>query len=368
MRKTTSFRFIGLMLCLLAIRASSAQSLRAGFSIDEYRTLLSIDGQHGDSVYQSKIPQPIGYERLYLSPEVGLQNRWALWMNDNRTAVISLRGTVNNMTSWLANFHAAMVPAKGSIQIAEGRAFDYNLAEHPQAAIHVGWLIGIASLAETILPKLDSIYRAGTREAYITGHSQGGALSYLLTAFLLGRQRDGLLPSDMRFKTYCSAAPKPGNLFFAYDYEGRTQGGWAFNVVNAADWVPETPMSIQTLQDFNAVNPFVGAKSTIRRAKAPLRWALKHAFNRLDKPSRRTVKNYRKYLGKTAGKLVRKELPGYALPEFLPTNNYVRTGQFIILQPDKTYVDRFPDDPKQVFLHHMHEAYFFLLDRLVLQR
>lgn len=345
-----------------------AQSLQPGFNIDEYRTMLSIDGQHGDSLYQSKIPQPIGYERIYLSPEVGLQNRWALWINDNRTAVISLRGTVNNLTSWLANFHAAMIPAKGEIRIKHNSPFAYNLAEHPQAAIHVGWLIGIAALSETILPKLDSLYRSGTKEVYITGHSQGGALAYLLNAYFMGRQRDGLLPNDIRFKTFCSAAPKPGNLFFAYDYESRTQGGWAFNVVNGADWVPETPMSIQTLNDFNVVNPFIGAKQTIRRTKAPLRWALKHAFNRLDKPSRRTVRNYRKYLGKTAGKLVKKELPDYSMPAFLRTNHYARTGQFVVLQPDVTYYQRFPNDPKQVFRHHMHEAYFFLLEKLVLPK
>lgn len=368
MKTTRCCLGLWLICCSLASSTLSAQSLRPGFSIDEFRTLLSIDGQHGDSIYQSKIPQPIGFERLFLSPEVGLKNRWALWLNDNRTAVISLRGTVNNMTSWLANFHAGMVPAKGSIQIKEGRSFEYNLAEHPQAAIHVGWLIGIASLSETILPKLDSLYHAGTKDIFITGHSQGGALSYLMTAYLLGRQRDGLLPKDIRFKTYCSAAPKPGNLFFAYDYESRTQGGWAFNVVNAADWVPETPMSIQTLQDFNSNNPFVGAKATIRKAKAPLRWALKHAYNRLDKPSRRTVKNYRKYLGKTAGKMVRKELPGYAIPNFLSSNNYVRTGQYIVLQPETSYFSKFPDDPKEVFRHHMHEAYFFLLDQLVLPK
>lgn len=339
------------------------QPLRPGFDLAEYRTMLLIDGQFGDSVYRSKIPQPIGFEREYLSPVVGLENRWALWTNDNHQAVISLRGTVNNLTSWLANFHAALVPAKGTIQVETGKSFTYNLAELPQSAIHVGWLIGLASFSETLFPKLDSLYQAGTREVYIAGHSQGGALAYLVTACLLGRQRDGLLPKDLRFKTYCSAAPKPGNLFFAYDYESRTQGGWAINVVNAVDWVPETPMSIQTLQDFNPVNPFVSAQSTIRKTKIPVRWALKHAYNRLDKPSRRTVKNYRKYLGKMAGKMAKKQLPGYTPPPFVSSNNYVRTGQFVVLVPDAEYQRKFPDQKSNVFIHHMHEAYFDLLER-----
>jgi hypothetical protein len=61
---------------------------------------------------------------------------------------------------------------------------------------------------------------------------------------------------DIKFKTYCSAAPKPGNLYFSYDYEADNQIGWSFTVVNGADWVPELPVSIQSIGDFNKTNPF----------------------------------------------------------------------------------------------------------------
>ena len=53
--------------------------------------------------------------------------------------------------------------------------------------------------------------------------------------------------TSLNIKTYCSAAPKPGNLFYAYDFEHITEGGWAFNVVNSADWVPELPSTTQTV-------------------------------------------------------------------------------------------------------------------------
>ena len=105
----------------------------------------------------------------------------------------------------------------------------------------------------------------GKKEFFITGHSQGGALAYLLTAHLLIMQENGIIPSDVRFKTYCSAAPKPGNLYFAYYYEKMTQQGWAYNTVNALDWVPESPFSIQTVNDFNAINPFRDAKKAMKK-------------------------------------------------------------------------------------------------------
>ncbi|HPN72156.1 MAG TPA: hypothetical protein PLZ32_21680, partial [Saprospiraceae bacterium] len=77
------------------------------------------------------------------------------------------------------------------------------------------------------MPKIDSLYKTGTKEFLIMGHSQGGAIAYLMTSYLYNLQQLGQLPIDIKFKTYCSAAPKPGNLYYAYEYEAMTQGGWA---------------------------------------------------------------------------------------------------------------------------------------------
>jgi hypothetical protein len=68
-----------------------------------------------------------------------------------------------------------------------------------------------------------------------------------MNAQLKHYQTTGKIPKDIRFKTYCSAAPKPGNLYFSYDYEADNQIGWSFTVVNGADWVPELPVSIHPL-------------------------------------------------------------------------------------------------------------------------
>ncbi|MDQ4140484.1 MAG: hypothetical protein M3142_08150 [Bacteroidota bacterium] len=79
------------------------------------------------------------YSRAYGSPTVGLENRWELYINKTHTvAVISIRGTTRDPVSWLANFYAAMVPAKGTIQLSQNVPFNYQLAANPRAAVHAG--------------------------------------------------------------------------------------------------------------------------------------------------------------------------------------------------------------------------------------
>ncbi|HEY8398799.1 MAG TPA: lipase family protein, partial [Flavihumibacter sp.] len=231
-------------------------------------------------------------------------------------------------------------------------------------AVHVGWLLSTAYLSRDILPKLDSTYAAGTRNILIVGHSQGGAIGFLITAHLYSLQKSGRLPADIRFKTYCSAGPKPGNLYFAYDYEVMTYGGWAFNVVNSADWVPEVPLSIQTVQDFSPTNPFTNAKDVIRKLPFSRRVVLKYVYNKLSKPSIRAQRNYQKYLGKHTSKMVAKRLTEYQSPDFYNSNHYVRTGTTIVLKGDAAYYERWPDDGSNVFIHHYHVPYLYLLDLL----
>ncbi|AYA36048.1 lipase family protein [Hymenobacter oligotrophus] len=359
-----------LVCCLLALTgpATLAQRLQPGFDKAEYIELLRVSSrQAGDSVFYAGVAAPKQFRRVYRSPVVGLDNRWDLWSNGRGTVVVSLRGTTQNNTSWLENFYAAMLPAKGELRLSKERTFRYELAQHPQAAVHAGWLLGMASLADDIASKIDSCYRRGTQDVVVLGHSQGGAIAYLLTSHLRNLQSRGELPADVRLKTYCSAAPKPGNLHYAYEYEAQTygpNGGWGFNVVNAADWVPETPISIQTLTDFNPTNPFVGARGIIRKQSLPKRLALGYVYRQLDKPTRKAQRNYQRYLGTFASREVRKTLPEYQPGTYYASNNYVRTGRPVVLQPTAEYHRRFPDDPKRIFAHHLFLPYLYLAERL----
>jgi pimeloyl-ACP methyl ester carboxylesterase len=353
-----------LIFLLLICIGGQAQVLKPGFDRDEYIGLMKLSAQFGDSSYTATMPPPREYHFLYRSPVVGLVNCWDLWTRADGLAVISLRGTTKDPVSWLSNFYAAMVPAKGQLQLSKTDNFPYELADNPRAAVHIGWLLGTAFLCKTILPKIDSLYKTGIKNIIIMGHSQGGALAYLLTAYLIHLQRRQGFPADIRLKTYCSAGPKPGNLYFAYDYEADTQGGWAYNVVNAADWVPETPVSIQTLDDFNTVNPFIHISSFIKKQKWPGRWALRYAYGRMNTPSRKAMRNYRKYLGTFVSKSVRKQLRDYQPGDYYQSMDYERAGNYVVLKPDEDYYRRFPQDGKDIFINHMHPPYIYLAEKL----
>jgi len=341
----------------------AAQRLAPGFDLHEYTELLKVGRSFVDSVIPGlDIPHSSRFRRVYRSPVMGLENMWELHTDDRGTAVISLRGTTAKAVSWLANGYAAMIPATGSMQLEKGFTFDHQLAHDPQAAVHVGWTVGLGFLQRDILPKVDSLYKAGVRDVIITGHSQGGALAYLLTAHLWDLRTRGVLPGDLRLKTYASAAPKPGNLFFAHHYESVTRE-WAFNVVNAWDWVPETPMSIQTVDDFNAINPFTDGKTAMKDLPLSQRVVARHVYNKLDKPTRKAGRHYRKYLGGSASGFVQKNLPDYVPPTYAETNLYVRTGTIVTLMPDSDYYARFPQEKEQVFINHMLEPYVYLMER-----
>jgi hypothetical protein len=343
---------------------SAAQLLKPGFEKTECIEMLKLGAKFGDSVYMSKIPDPEHFKKIYRSPVMGMDNCWDLWINPNGIAAISIRGTTKNAVSWLENFYGAMVPAKGELHLSDSFTFKYELASNPRAAVHIGWLIGTAFLSEDILPKIDSLYKTGTRNFIITGHSQGGAICFLLTSYLYSLQKQKRLPADIRFKTYCMAGPKPGNLYYAYDYEAMTQYGWAYNVVNPADWVPETMFSIQTVDDFNKTNFFSNAKEYMSKQPFPKNIALKYFYNRMDKPVRKAEYRFQDCLGNFMYKYVKKALPKFEQPVYYNSMAYVRVGNTIVLPVDSNYYALFPDDPQNPFVHHLHPPYLYLAEKL----
>lgn len=361
-----SFRI--LLLLVFSFLNTKSQILQSGFDIEEYKELLKVTARQVDTPWTEEnvpVPYPNNYHFVYRSDIVGLDNLWDLWLHrDKKVAILSIRGTTANSVSWLENFYAAMVSANGQLTLANGKAFDYNLSNNPNAAVHAGWLLGMAHLSGNMLDKVDSLYQSGYKDFIILGHSQGGAISFLFRSHVYYLQQNNKLPKDITFKTYSSAAPKPGNLYYAYDYEHINFGGWAFTVVNAADWVPETPLSLQTLQDFNKVNPFKNAASMLSNQPFPQNIVLKLVYNSLKKPGDKLLNRYQKYLGSEAFKMVNKNIPSYQEPSFYNSNNYMRAGTPIILMPDEEYKKQFPDNDSTIFIHHFPEPYLFLADKL----
>src|SRR6476661_5536146 len=267
-----------LLLFLFFAVCCHAQFLKPGFDAPEYLELLSVSSRQGDSVLKhDDTPAPTQYKMVYRSPVVGLDNRWDFWLrNDEKVAVISIRGTTANAVSWLANFYSAMIPATGSLQLNDSTTFKYQFAADEKATVHAGWSIALAHLEPTIEQQIQTYYARGVKEFLIMGHSQGGAIAFLLRSYLFYRMKNNTLPQDLVFKTYCSAAPKPGNLYYAYDYEYINRSGWSYTVVNALDWVPETPFSIQRVTDLNSLNPFVGIDAVLKKQKFFVRAYMRH--------------------------------------------------------------------------------------------
>lgn len=359
---TIRYRFIAILLLLTCCMALQVQALRPGFNKQEYTELLQISAFQLDTPWKPKVIQlPAHYKMTYRSPVVGLDNRWDLWLRDDRqVAVISIRGTTLNNNSWLENFYCAMIPASGSIRLSAGHQFDYHLSDDPRAAVHVGWTLGLGHLAPTIISQVQQQYREGVRNFIIMGHSQGGAIAFLLNSYLHDLVRKDVLPNDITIKTYCSAGPKPGNLYYAYSYEQMTAGGWACNVINSKDWVPETPFSLQTTRDFNDANPFKGAPGMIRKMGGVKGLALGYMYGRLDRSTKRAERRFRRTLGTTLSKQVKKLLPGYIPPKLFKSMDYVRAGNPIVLKPDSAYLSAHPDNTPNIFIHHMPEAYYQL--------
>lgn len=349
----------------------SAQTLKPGFDPKEYLNVLSISFGKYDSIAKLKggVPE---YKRIYRSPVKGLDNRWDLWQSsDTKTTLINIRGTIASTPSWLANIYSAMVPAKGTVQFNDSTSFSYQLATDSTATVHVGWLLSLGSIVGDMEQKIKDQYAKGVKDFILSGHSQGAGITFLVRSYLYYRTKEGALPADITYKTYCSAAPKPGNLQYVYDYDFINKGGWSFTVVNAADWVPETPYSIQKLNDINPMNPFVNIKSVLKKQKYFVRLYARGVYNKMNRSTRKAAQRYEKYLGKKVGKQVRKIWPQLKHPGFAHTMNYSRAGTPIILLPDAAYYERFPNDAGKgygIWKHHVFEAYWLLTEKQYLNQ
>lgn len=366
-RRPASLIFLFILAWLPNLASAQNTKLKSGFDKAEYKELMYMHVMLYDTALMNlnkfPVPKPTLFKSIYTSPVMGLDNKWELWKNDASVAVINIRGTTTNAVGWLENFYAAMVPARGELKIDKNFTFSYDLANHPRAAVHIGWLLGTAYLAKDIVPRIDSLYKTGIKDFFIMGHSQGGAICYLMTSHLYSLQKHGTLPKDIRFKSYCSASPKVGNTHFAYEYEDLVAGGWGFNVINSADWVPEVPFSVQTLSDFNETNPFKNIDGIIKKQKLIARIGLRHAYKGLKKPSEKAQRNYEKYLGKYANKVVTKHLPDFQSPVYFKSSNYVRIGPTIMLLADEAYYKIFQDSEQQVFIHHGMSPYLHLVEQ-----
>jgi hypothetical protein len=354
-----------LLLVCIAFSTFAQSKLKPGFDAKEYATLLEMTERQADTTkYKLQTPYPAGYERVFRSDISGLDNRWDLWLNGDSIAVINVRGTTVQPESWLEDFYSPMVRAEGYLNFGKGNIFHYKLGSDTTAAVHAGFLIGLSAVAPTIVEKINEYYNKGIKNFILMGHSQGAAITYLLRSYLYYLPA-GTIPADINFKTYCSAPPKPGNLFYVYDFEYITRGGWSTRVSNILDWVPQMPLTVQTKKDFSRNDPFSPVDTALANSlgflpRLVIGLIQRSTFGDLD--DARDV--LMKYLGKDLYKIVKTKLPGFVEPKYSECMDYMVCGTPVVLKPTESYRQKFisPGGVAGIFTHHMPPAYYYLIN------
>ena len=352
---------LSILILTISLYSFGQTRLQPGFDAEEYRMMLRLAERQIDSLeFPYKLDYPIGYQRVYQSEIVGLDNRWSLWVNKSKgQLVVCIRATTMSSESWLENFYSGMIPAKGKLKIDSSGYFNYKVADDSTAYVHAGWMIGTAALAPDIVSKLREYYDMGYRNTIIFGHSQGGGIAFLVRSYI--EYMDSPLPPDMLLKTYCSAAPKPGNLYYAYDFDRITFGGWGLRVVNTLDWVPEVPFGIQSLNDANEINPFANVNEAFKTIPVYQKIYLKSIYRKLDKSTMKAQKRYTKYMGIRTYELVKSYLPESEIPEFTGSYSYITAGTPVILRPGQAYLENYvPSARQNIGLHHFFYPYYLV--------
>jgi heat shock protein HslJ len=57
-------------------------------------------------------------------------------------------------------------------------------------------------------------------------------------------------------------------------------------------------------------------------------------------------------------------LKGLSTPDYYNSNSYVRTGTTIVLVPDSSYFEKFPEIKDSIWHNHIQEPYLFLTEKL----
>lgn len=346
------------LICSGPLLGQQHYQFKEGFDPVEADDMLKLNSSFTDTAFEKNSSDYPGYTFLHQTTGIGLDNAWNLWVRKDSTVIIILRGTTHDTKSLLADLYCVMLPARGTLVLPQHDTLDYYLASDTKAAVHAGFLLGFAYLSKDIKPEIDSLYKAGYHNYIVSGHSQGGALCYYISAWLWYSAKQGTYPL-MRVKTYANASPKVGNMYFAYDYDNITRSGWTFSLVNSSDIVPEMPFSTQQLEsDMNQPNPFIHVD--FKKLPPVKRIFVKRAISKMRKGAEKSVKSYQKYLGDYPSMITNKVLPGLELPATVNTMYFVRPGISVPLLENEAYLKHFEAIKKKPN-HHGFAEYRFLL-------
>jgi Lipase (class 3) len=305
---------------------------------------------------------PTGWTSVFASPVIGpFDNLWQLWRRtaDGAFAVV-VRGTTTDPGSILEDLIAVMIKAKGSLQLGPVQV-DYKFADDPLADVHLGFALGALLLltdpTNGILSQLAKNGVGASGKVYVAGHSQGAAIATLVRSYL---EYNGGMLSQVSYKTYVFAQPKPGDDHYAEDFESRfCNSDLAFRITNSLDWVPQVPFTIEFITDINKPNPVSVA------ASMPLMLAiLQKAVDQIKVVAEANA--HARLLSAAASvAMQRAHAPTLgalkAAAPFAPTLNYVNAGTEIAL----IGVPCVGDECKDAFFEHHASTYYGLIEKQI---
>lgn len=351
-----------LILLFLIIVSSQIQAqFSAGVNKQEALDLVKLSyypyilQKGGDSLMKAELPN---YEIVKTVDSVAMDNVWCIVKTADK-GVVSFRGTTLKQISWMENFYSAMIPAKGQMTLPNGELVNYKFAEDERAGIQTGWSLAIMMMRTEIIQEIKKLNDEGIYDIYITGHSQGGALSLLFTSFLVNLP-DSILSKQNQYKTYAFAAPKPGNRFFSYEYSKRSNAQLnSYTFINPYDWVPQTPFTVQSPSNITPLNPFLEFEKS-KEGSFVKRIALHSIYKSMINPIEKAQKNLNKNLGKRVNKIIVKEIGEFQVPDYMMDAAYFPAGTSIILSQYLPALN--PEKENDVFWQHMPHQYIKLIN------
>ena len=265
---------------------------------------------------------PKGYERVYASPSLGMDNQFQVYVTGN-SGVIVFRGSTASPTSWMANIYASMIPAHGEI-IISGTPRPYRFAEHEDAAVHSGYALATVILSNEVLQQVSQLNKRGIDHIYITGHSQGGSLAQMVRAYLENLP-DGEIAENNIFKTYAFAPPMIGDKTFASEYDRRfSSKETSYTIINPQDPVPLFPSGMDGEEGRDAIQMFSGGEPNDLRS-------MMMAF--LFQSMNDTIAGFANQMGQNLLATLSNSIGDIKMPPSLSRFEYERTGKVIEIEP-----------------------------------
>lgn len=306
-------------------------------------------------------PLPLGWVKSFDSHSIGVfDNRWELWHDpapgSGRFALL-VRGTVPKAGSIIDDLLSVMIPATGKIM-----GWDYRFAVDTAAGVHLGFalasLVILWDLTDGVLKRLPSLVPPGS-EVYIAGHSQGAAIATLIRSYLAHTAAPPV--PGCTYKTYTFALPKPGNARYADEFNAEfVNPGMAYRVTNSLDWVPQSPLTLESFTDVNTPNP-ISVWFTARLFLEPVHLAISALRDAIHLAQ---VTRHKPQLDHLSQKLNGVPLATASamglptdLPQILPSLDFESCGSpfTLIGRPGMN-----PDNPHDFFWQH-HAAMYYLL-------